>query len=249
MSQPSSVDELSSPSDFISRMRHTTAHVLAQAIRERMPEAQMGIGPVIDNGFFYDFQLPEQLSEDDFPAIEARMRQIVKADLPMVRWSEPREEARKRCEELSQTFKVRLIDDLPDEAEISFYQQGDFVDLCKGPHIESTGKIGAFKLMSIAGAYWRGKAENEQLTRVYGVAFETQDELDSYLIKLEEAKRRDHRVVGKHLKLFHIDDAVGQGLVLWTPAGGAIRTELQNFISNELRKQGYDQVYTPHIGR
>jgi len=243
------VDELSSPSDFISRMRHTTAHVLAQAIRERMPEAQMGIGPVIDNGFFYDFQLPEQLSEDDFPAIEARMRQIVKADLPMVRWSEPREEARKRCEELSQTFKVRLIDDLPDEAEISFYQQGDFVDLCKGPHIESTGKIGAFKLMSIAGAYWRGKAENEQLTRVYGVAFETQDELDSYLIKLEEAKRRDHRVVGKHLKLFHIDDAVGQGLVLWTPAGGAIRTELQNFISNELRKQGYDQVYTPHIGR
>jgi len=230
-------------------MRHTTAHVLAQAIRERMPDAQMAIGPVIDNGFFYDFQLPEQLSEDDFPAIEARMRQIVKANLPLVRWSEPRDVARKRCEELSQTFKVRLIDDLPDEAEISFYQQGDFVDLCKGPHVESTGKIGAFKLMSIAGAYWRGKAENEQLTRVYGVAFETQDELDGYLIKLEEAKRRDHRVIGKHLKLFHIDDAVGQGLVLWTPAGGAIRTELQNFISNELRKQGYDQVYTPHIGR
>ena len=230
-------------------MRHTTAHVLAQAIRERMPDAQMAIGPVIDNGFFYDFQLPEQLSEDDFPAIEARMRQIVKANLPLVRWSEPRDVARKRCEELSQTFKVRLIDDLPDEAEISFYQQGDFVDLCKGPHVESTGKIGAFKLMSIAGAYWRGKAENEQLTRVYGVAFETQVELDGYLIKLEEAKRRDHRVIGKHLKLFHIDDAVGQGLVLWTPAGGAIRTELQNFISNELRKQGYDQVYTPHIGR
>ena len=249
MSQPSSVDELSSPSDFISRMRHTTAHVLAQAIRERMPDAQMAIGPVIDNGFFYDFQLPEQLSEDDFPAIEARMRPIVKANLPLVRWSEPRDVARKRCEELSQTFKVRLIDDLPDEAEISFYQQGDFVDLCKGPHVESTGKIGAFKLMSIAGAYWRGKAENEQLTRVYGVAFETQDELDGYLNKLEEAKRRDHRVIGKHLKLFHIDDAVGQGLVLWTPAGGAIRTELQNFISNELRKQGYDQVFTPHIGR
>ena len=214
-----------------------------------MPDAQMAIGPVIDNGFFYDFQLPEQLSEDDFPAIEARMRQIVKANLPLVRWSEPRDVARKRCEELSQTFKVRLIDDLPDEAEISFYQQGDFVDLCKGPHVESTGKIGAFKLMSIAGAYWRGKAENEQLTRVYGVAFETQDELDGYLNKLEEAKRRDHRVIGKHLKLFHIDDAVGQGLVLWTPAGGAIRTELQNFIANELRKQGYDQVYTPHIGR
>ena len=249
MSQTTSVDELSSPSDFISRMRHTTAHVLAQAIRERMPTAQMGVGPVIDNGFFYDFELPEHLSEDDFPAIEARMREIVKADLPMVRWSEPREEARKRCEELSQTFKVRLIDDLPDEAEISFYQQGDFIDLCKGPHVESTGKIGAFKLMSIAGAYWRGKSENEQLTRVYGVAFETQDELDAYLLKLEEAKRRDHRVVGKHLKLFHIDETVGQGLILWTPAGGAIRTELQSFISNELRKQGYDQVYTPHIGR
>ena len=152
MSQPSSVDELSSPSDFISRMRHTTAHVLAQAIRERMPDAQMAIGPVIDNGFFYDFQLPEQLSEDDFPAIEARMRQIVKANLPLVRWSEPRDVARKRCEELSQTFKVRLIDDLPDEAEISFYQQGDFVDLCRGPHVPSTGKLKVFKLMKVAGA-------------------------------------------------------------------------------------------------
>lgn len=230
-------------------MRHTCAHVLAQSVRERLPGTQMGIGPVIDNGFYYDFQLPEPLSEDDFPALEARMRQIVKEDLPLVRWSESREQARKRCEEQGQIFKVRLIDDLPDEAEISFYQQGDFTDLCKGPHIASTGQIGAFKLMSLAGAYWRGKAENEQLTRIYGVAFETQDALDDYLLKLEEAKRRDHRVIGKHLKLFHIDDAVGQGLVLWTPAGGAIRTELQQFISNELRKQGYDQVYTPHIGR
>lgn len=230
-------------------MRHTCAHVLAQSVRERSPGAQMGIGPVIDNGFYYDFQLPEPLSEDDFPALEARMLQIVKEDLPLVRWSESREQARKRCEEQGQIFKVRLIDDLPDEAEISFYQQGDFTDLCKGPHIASTGQIGAFKLMSLAGAYWRGKAENEQLTRIYGVAFETQDALDAYLLNLEEAKRRDHRVIGKHLKLFHIDDAVGQGLILWTPAGGALRTELQQFISTELRKQGYDQVYTPHIGR
>ena len=208
MSATPAADELSSPADFLSRMRHTTAHVLAQAVREMMPEAQMGIGPVIENGFFYDFDLPRPLTESDLESLEARMREIVKENLPMQRFVEPRDVARARCEEMGQTYKVRLIDDLPDEAEISFYQQGDFVDLCKGPHIESTGRIGAFKLMSIAGAYWRGKSENEQLTRVYGVAFQKQSHLDDYLQRLEEARRRDHRVVGKALKLFHIDEAV-----------------------------------------
>jgi threonyl-tRNA synthetase len=249
MSATPAADELSSPADFLSRMRHTTAHVLAQAVREMMPDAKMGIGPVIENGFFYDFDLPRPLSETDLEALEERMRAIVKENLPMQRFVEPRDVARARCEEMGQAYKVRLIDDLPDEAEISFYQQGDFIDLCKGPHIESTGRIGAFKLMSIAGAYWRGKSENEQLTRIYGVAFQKQSHLDDYLQRLEEARRRDHRVVGKALKLFHIDEQVGQGMVLWTPAGAAVRQELQTFIGAELRKQGYHQVFTPHIGR
>ena len=249
MSSVSPADELSAPADFLSRMRHTTAHVLAQAVRELIPEAKMGIGPVIENGFFYDFDLPRPLTESDLSTLEARMKAIVKENLPMQKFVEPRDVARKRCEEMGQLYKVRLIDDLPDEAEISFYQQGDFIDLCKGPHIEGTGRIGAFKLMSIAGAYWRGKAENEQLTRVYGVAFQKQSHLDEYLNKLEEAKKRDHRVIGKTLKLFHIDDQVGQGMVLWTPAGAAVRQELQTFIGHELRKQGYHQVFTPHIGK
>jgi threonyl-tRNA synthetase len=242
-------DELSAPADHLSRMRHTTAHVLAQAVREMLPETKMGIGPVIENGFFYDFDLPRPLTEEDFEQIESRMRKIVRADLPLTKFVEDRDAARARCEAMGQPYKVRLIDDLPDEAEISFYQQGDFIDLCKGPHVESTGKIGAFKIMSLAGAYWRGKAENEQLTRVYGVAFETKEELEDYLHRLEEAKKRDHRVIGKALKLFHIDDSVGQGLILWTPAGAVVRQELQTFISGELRKQGYHQVFTPNIGR
>jgi threonyl-tRNA synthetase len=249
MSSVPAADELSSPADFLSRMRHTCAHVLAQAVRERIPEAQMGIGPVIENGFFYDFLLPRPLTEADLNALEARMAEIVAEDLKLEKFVEPRDVARQRCIDMNQPLKVKLIDDLPDEAEISFYQQGEFIDLCKGPHIESTGRIGAFKLMSIAGAYWRGKAENEQLTRVYGVAFQKKSHLEDYLQKLEEAKKRDHRVIGKNLKLFHIDDQVGQGMVLWTPAGAAIRQELQTFISEELRKQGYHQVFTPHIGK
>ena len=242
-------DELSAPSDFVSRMRHTTAHVLAQAVREKWPTAKMGVGPVIENGFFYDFDLPEGVTESHLRALEVRMQEIVKENLPMTKFVEPREDARKRCEEMGQIYKVRLIDDLPDESEISFYQQGDFIDLCKGPHIEATGRIGAFKLMSVAGAYWRGKAENEQLTRIYGVAFQKQSHLDAYLDKMEEARKRDHRVIGKNLKLFHIDEAVGNGLILWTPAGAAIRHELQTFIGRELQKQGYHQVFTPNIGK
>lgn len=242
-------DELSAPSDFVSRMRHTTAHVLAQAVRELIPDTKMGIGPVIENGFYYDFDLPRKLTEDDLALVEEKMRRIVKDDLKLTKFVEDRAQARARCEAMGQTYKVRLIDDLPEDAEISFYQQGDFIDLCKGPHVESTNRIGAFKLMSIAGAYWRGNEKNEQLTRIYGVAFKKKSELDAHLERLEEAKKRDHRVIGKNLKLFHIDETVGQGLVLWTPAGAVLRQELQNFIAHELRKQGYQQVFTPHIGR
>lgn len=247
--KPGLDDELSAPSDFVSRMRHTTAHVLAQAVREVFPDAKMGVGPVIENGFYYDFALPRSLSADDLSDLEARMARIVGENLPLVRFAEPRDVARARCEVMNQPFKVELIDGLPEGEEISFYQQGDFVDLCRGPHIESTGRIGAFKLMSVAGAYWKGNDKNPQLTRIYGTAFQKKSQLETYLNQLEEAKKRDHRVIGKDLKLFHIDEAVGQGLILWTPNGAVIRQELQTFIAGELRKQGYHQVFTPNIGR
>ncbi len=247
--QPALDDELSSPSDFLSRMRHTTAHVLAQAVRELMPDAKMGIGPVISAGFYYDFALPRPLTPEDLPALEECMTRIIKENLKLEKFVEAREIARERCLAMGQPFKVQLIDDLPKGEEISFYQQGDFVDLCRGPHIESTGRIGAFKLMSIAGAYWRGNEKNPQLTRIYGTAFQKKSQLEAHLDQLEEARKRDHRVIGKALKLFHIDEAVGQGLILWTPAGAAVRQELQNYISKELRRQGYHQVFTPNIGR
>ncbi len=243
------LDEEMSSTDFLSRMRHTTAHVMAQAVRELFPDAQMGIGPVIADGFYYDFLLPKALTEADLPALEEKMARIVRDNLPLTRFVESREDARARCEAMNQPFKVQLVDELPEGEEISFYQQGDFVDLCRGPHIESTGRIGAFKLMNIAGAYWRGNDKNPQMTRIYGTAFQKKSHLDAHLERLEEARKRDHRVIGKNLKLFHIDEAVGQGLVLWTPAGAVIRQELQNFIAHELRKQGYQQVFTPHIGR
>jgi threonyl-tRNA synthetase len=249
LTNPALDNELSSPSDFLSRMRHTTAHVMAQAVREIFPDAKMGIGPVIENGFYYDFDLPRPLTPDDLSAIEERMAHIVKEDLKLTKFVEPREAARARCEAMGQPYKVELVDGLPVGEEISFYQQGDFIDLCRGPHIESTGRIGAFKLMNVAGAYWRGKETNPMLQRIYGTAWQKRSQLEEYLNRLEEAKKRDHRVIGKALRLFHIDEAVGQGLVLWTPAGAAIRQELQNFIAAEFRKQGYQQVFTPNIGR
>ncbi len=242
-------DALAAPPDFVSRMRHTTAHVMAQAVREIFPDAKMGIGPVIENGFYYDFDLPRSLTAGDLADIETRMARIVKENLPLTRFVLPRDEARAYVEERNQPYKVALIDDLPEGEEISFYQQGDFVDLCRGPHIESTGRIGAFKLMNIAGAYWRGSEKNPMLQRIYGTAWGKKSQLDAYLERLEEAKKRDHRVIGKNLKLFHIDETVGQGLILWTPNGAVIRQELQTFIAGELRKQGYSQVFTPHIGR
>ena len=242
-------DELSAPSDFLSRMRHTTAHVMAQAVREIFPDAKMGIGPVITNGFYYDFALPRTLTPDDLAQIEAGMARIVKENLPLTRFVEEREVARARVVAMNQPFKAELIDSLPPGEEISFYQQGDFIDLCRGPHVEATGRIGAFKLMSVAGAYWRGSEKNPMLQRIYGTAWQKKSQLDAHLQQLEEAKKRDHRVIGKALKLFHIDDTVGQGLILWTPNGAVVRQELQTFISGELRKQGYSQVFTPHVGR
>ena len=242
---PALDDPLAAPADFLSRMRHTTAHVLAQAVREVFPDAKMGIGPVIENGFYYDFDLPRSLTPDDLGDLETRMARIVKENLPLTRFVLPREAARAFVAEQGQDYKVALIDDLPEGEEISFYQQGDFVDLCRGPHIAATGRIGAFKLMNIAGAYWRGSEKNPMLQRIYGTAWQKKSQLEAHLERLEEAKKRDHRVLGKQLGLFMNSPLVGPGLPLWLPKGAAIRKTLERYIQDKESENGYDHVYTP----
>ncbi len=234
----------------LATMRHSCAHVMARAVMRIKPGVQLAFGPTIDGGFYYDVSSPEPLAESDFEAIEKEMARIVKLDEPFERVERSREDAVKVCEDLKQHFKVEHIQTgLADHSTVSFYQQGEFVDLCRGPHIPSAGRIGAFKLLSIAGAYWKGDERNPQLQRLYATAFFTQQELDEHLERIEEARKRDHRVLGKRLNLFHIDDMVGQGLVLWAPKGAFVRQQLQDFISSHLRRQGYDQVFTPHIGK
>ena len=235
-------------------VRHSTAHVLAQALRHLYgKELQYTIGPVIDNGFFYDIEFPAgvKISVDDLPKIEAEMQKIVASDLQFSREEVSCDQGRALLKGESQRFKDEIINELEQGGEkcVSIYRQGDFTDLCRGPHIPSTGKIKAFKLLSIAGAYWRGDSDREQLTRIYGTAFFDKKQVDEYLKQIEEAKKRDHRVIGPALGLFTIDDQVGQGLVLWKPKGAIVRQELQNFISEHLTRQGYSQVFTPHIGR
>ena len=235
-------------------MRHSTAHVLAQALR-RMYGAtlQYTIGPVIENGFFYDFEFPQGVSfrAEDLPKVEAEMQKIIAENLSFSREEVEPPAAKKLLSEQSQRFKDEIIDELSaaGETAVSIYRQGDFTDLCRGPHIPSTGKIKSFKLQSVAGAYWRGDSKREQLTRIYGTAFFDKKQLDEHVNRLEEAKKRDHRVLGPQLGLYTIDDKVGQGLVLWKPKGAEIRIELQKFIGEHLRRQGYQQVFTPHIGR
>ena len=210
--------------------RHTLAHVMAQAVRELFvreghdaADVKMGIGPVIEHGFYYDFDLPRSLTPADLETIEARMREIVAEDLPLRRYELPREEAVRRYEGAGDPYKLELIRDLPEDVAITFYEQGDetgFTDLCRGPHVPSTGRIPPhFKLMSIAGAYWRGDESRPMLQRVYGVAFATREELDHHLWLLEEAKARDHRKLGQELEIFTLDDDVGPGLPLWLPRG------------------------------
>jgi threonyl-tRNA synthetase len=233
-------------------MRHSTAHVLAQALRHLYgPDVQYTIGPVIENGFFYDFELPQPISADDLSKVEAEMQKILDADLPFSRDDVEPGRAKEVLHGENQRFKDEIIDELVAQGErsVSIYRQGDFIDLCRGPHVPSTGRIKAFKLLSTAGAYWRGDSNREMLTRVYGTAFFDKKQLDEHLTKLEEAKKRDHRVLGPQLGLFTIDEKVGQGLILWKPKGAEVRQQLQNFISEHLRRQGYKQVFTPHIGR
>jgi threonyl-tRNA synthetase len=231
-------------------LRHSTAHIMARAVMRLFPGVKLAFGPTIENGFYYDIDSPTPLREDDFPRIEEEMRKIIKAAEPFERFERFTVEARGLVADLKQTYKVEHIDDeLKQFPSLSFYRQGEFIDLCRGPHIPHAGKVGAFKLLSIAGAYWKNDASRKQLQRLYGTAFFSQKELDAYLHQVEEAKKRDHRVLGKQLKLFTISQAVGSGLILWMPRGAMVRSILENFIRDELIKRGYQGVYTPHIGR
>jgi len=227
-------------------MRHSAAHVLAEAVQSIFPDAKFGIGPAIENGFYYDFELPRSLTPDDLPIIEARMREIIAQNQPFVRQEATKPEARKLF--AAQPYKLELIDEIPDE-KVSLYRQGSFVDLCRGPHVSSTGKIKAFKLISIAGAYWRGDEHQPMLQRIYGVAFNTEKALAEHVERLEAAVRRDHRKLGAELDLFSIHEEAGAGLVLWHPKGAVIRRVIEDFWKDEHIKRGYALVYTPHIAR
>lgn len=230
-------------------LRHSCAHVMARAVMRLFDGVQLAFGPTVAGGFYYDLQMPHALSEADFPKIEAEMARIVKQDEPFERVEMDRQEAIRFCRDLGQSLKVEHLEDgLAEEPTVSFYRQGEFMDLCRGPHVPGPKAIGALKLLSVAGAYWKGDASRQQLQRLYGTAFFTKQELDDHLRQLEEAKRRDHRVLGKQLELFMIDPAVGQGMVFWLPKGAVIRRELENFLYGELIRRDYQPVYTPVLG-
>jgi threonyl-tRNA synthetase len=231
-------------------IRHTTEHILTQAVLKLFPKVKMAMGPATDDGFYFDFDPNgEEISENDFPKIEAEMKKIIKANLPLIKEEITIDEGRKLFSD--NPFKLEWLDEIEKRGEKpTIYRTGDeFVDLCAGPHVTSTGKVGAFKLLSIAGAYWHGDEKNKMLTRIYGTAFETQEELDIFLKNLEEAKKRDHRKIGKDLDLFLLSEEIGQGLLLLKPKGAIIRREIENFIIKEQTKRGYQHVYTPHIGK
>ncbi|QYM79681.1 threonine--tRNA ligase [Horticoccus luteus] len=234
----------------LEELRHSASHIMATAILRLFPEAKLDIGPPTDTGFYYDIDLDHKLTADDLVKIEAEMKKVADENQPFLRKEVSREEATEIIKRIGQErYKLGRLADIPADEKISFYQNGEFIDLCAGTHVRYTSKLKAFKLLSIAGAYHRGDENNKQLQRIYGTAFPSKDELAQHLERLEQAKARDHRKLGRDLKLFHIDEDVGQGLILWTPNGSVIRQELQNFISEELRKQGYAQVFTPHIGK
>jgi len=236
------------PDDPLSRMRHSASHVMADAVRRLRPSAKVTIGPAIENGFYYDFDT-EPFEPADIERIEAEMAKIVGQNLPFERKVVSRAEALALFGGRGETYKVEIIQSIPEGEEISLYQHGDFVDLCAGPHVERTGQIKAFKVLSFAGAYWRGDEKNAQLQRVYGTAFPSKDELKAHLERLEEAKRRDHRVLGKQLDLFSFDETVGAGFVLWHPKGAVVRELLEDLIRREVVRHGYQPVYTPHVAR
>ena len=225
-------------------LRHTASHVLAQAVKKLRPEAKLAIGPAIDNGFYYDFDVDEPFTPEFLTAVEKEMKKIVQKNDRLERFELPREEAIKFMEEKGEPYKVELIRDLPQDAVISFYKQGDFTDLCAGPHVPSTGKVKAFKLTSIAGAYWRGSEKNKMLQRIYGTAFTNKEDLDAYLQRLEEAKKRDHRRLGRELDLFDVRDE-GPGFPFFYPKGMILRNILEDYWRQIHRAAGYEEIKTP----
>jgi threonyl-tRNA synthetase len=234
-------------------IRHSTSHVLAAVVLEMFPNSQMGVGPAIENGFYHDFDLSGNLTPEDLPKIEKRMREIIKKDYPFKKIIKPIDQALKEAQAKKLKYQAELIEDLKQqgEKEVSFYQSGDFINLCKGPHLKSTGQIksNAFKLTKIAGAYWRGDEKNKMLQRIYGVAFNNKEKLDEYLAKQTEAEKRDHRHLNQLLNLYQISDEVGSGLVILHPKGTIIREEIEKFWKEEHQKRGYQLVSTPHIGK
>jgi len=240
-----------STDDPLQVLRHSTAHLLAAAVTELYPEAKYAIGPAIENppGFYYDFDFGRPVAESDLPAIESRMRRLAQADLPFVHETLPREQAIEEFRKRGQDYKLELIADKVEGNGVSVYRTGDFLDLCLGPHVKSTRDLKAFKLQRVSGAYWRGDEKKPQLTRIYGTAWQTQRELDDYLKFLEEAEKRDHKKLGRDLKLFALDDRVGPGLPIWLPDGATIRRELERFIVDEELARGYLHVRTPDVAR
>ena len=230
----------------LERMRHSAAHIMAEAVQFFFPEARFGIGPTIENGFYYDFELPRPLTPEDLPVIENKMREIISQDVPFVIEEMSKDEARKLF--ATQPYKLELINEITDTI-VTVYKQGSFTDLCRGPHLASTGEVKEFKLTHLAGAYWRGDEKRPMLQRIYGVAFESQDELDDYLALQAEAAKRDHRKLGKELDLFSTHEEIGPGLICWHPKGALIRQIIEDFWKAEHVKRGYDIIYTPHIAK
>ena len=232
----------------IQRMRHSAAHVMAEAVLELFPDAKLGIGPAIEDGFYYDFDLPRALTPEDLPDIEQRMRRIIAGKYPFNRDRWPREKALEYFNAKDQLYKVELIENLPD-AEVGIYTQDTFLDLCRGPHIQNTGEIGPIKLMRVAGAYWRGDEHRPMLQRIYGTAWFTQEELDQYLWRLEEAMKRDHRKLGRELKLFYLSDEVPAGVPMFYPRGEMLRYLMETYVRETQEKYGYQHVWTSHLGK
>ena len=236
------------PDDLLSRMRHSASHVMADAVRRLRPGAKVAIGPSIESGFYYDFDT-EPFEPGDIERIETEMRKIIAENLLFERRVVSRQEALALFESRGEKYKVEIIASIPESEEVSYFQHGDFIDLCRGPHVERTGDIKAFKVLSFAGAYWRGDERNAQLQRIYGTAFATEQELKDHLARVEEAKRRDHRTLGKQLDLYSMDDLVGPGFVLWHPKGAFVRYQIEDLIRRENVRRGYELVYTPHVAR
>ncbi|MYL26344.1 MULTISPECIES: threonine--tRNA ligase [Halomonadaceae] len=227
-------------------IRHSTAHLMAQAVKELFPDAQVTIGPVVENGFYYDFRYDRPFTPDDLEKIEKRMEELAKQDFPIELSFMDRESAKELFDRMGEEYKVRIIDDIPGEEQLSFYKQGEFIDLCRGPHVPSTGRLGAFKLTRVAGAYWRGDTDNEQLQRIYGTAWPDKKQLKAYLKRVEEAEKRDHRKVGKKLSLFHMQEEA-PGMVFWHPKGWTVYQQIEQYLRAKLRKHGYQEIRTPQI--